>query len=88
MDPALLSLSRKCSNCGQAGHNSRTCLEFREPTASEAEHKSHTADSVLSHPPQHIVEQAADRAGREGEDGEASDCSASVCRESKKKGQP
>ena len=29
------SLSRKCTNCGRTGHNSRTCLESREaPTGS------------------------------------------------------
>lgn len=83
--PSLTNLSRKCSNCGQTGHNSRTCLEARDLAISEAELKSHTADSNLTNAPHHHAEQLAERLGRD-EDAEASDCSGGAYRGSKKKG--
>ena len=84
VDSCLANLSRKCSNCGQTGHNSRTCLEIREPAASEAEHKSSIGDSVITHAPAQQTEQA-DKTMRE-DDAEISDCSSNVSREIKKKG--
>lgn len=84
VDLSFANLSRKCSNCGQAGHNSRTCLESREPAVSEADYKSSIGDSVITHVPALIVDQV-DKLTRE-EDGEVSDCSGTVTKDIKKKG--
>lgn len=85
VDPSLASLSRKCSNCGQTGHNSRTCLEIRETAASEAELKSSAAVSLSTHNTLVSAEQQTDRTSRD-EEAEVSDCTADISRETKKKG--
>lgn len=87
VDPSLASLSRKCSNCGQTGHNSRTCLEIRETAASEAELKSSAAVSLSTHNTLVSAEQQTDRTSRD-EEAEVSDCTADISRETKKKGEP
>ena len=87
VDPSLASLSRKCSNCGQTGHNSRTCLEFRETLASDADAKSTAAVCLNTQFSRPTAEQQAERSSRDDEV-EVSDCSADVSRESKKKGKP
>ena len=86
VDPSLATLSRKCSNCGQTGHNSRTCLEIRESAVSEAEAKVTAAESQNTQASLHAAEQQADRVTRD-DDAEVSDCTVDVSRETKKKGE-
>ncbi len=85
VDTSLATLSRKCSNCGQAGHNSRTCLELRESLASEPELKSNVAESLKYHNQLDQTEQQTDRITRD-EEAEVSDCSVDISKETKKKG--
>lgn len=80
--PSAGSLSRKCSNCGRTGHNSRTCLEHREAAGSA----SNEGDVIHQVAEQHRQQQAAEK-GRDEDDGGASDDSTGVHhREGRKKG--
>ena len=84
VDQSLVSLSRKCSNCGHAGHNSRTCLEIRECSTSEPQQKSNPAESNTTQAPAQQIEPATEQPSRD--DDAASEYSADVFRETKKKG--
>ena len=76
------SFSRKCSTCGRAGHNSRTCLEHREGTTST----NMLGGTRFAEEP-HYCRFAPEKGSNDVDDGAGSDCSAGAFhRDSRKKG--
>ena len=65
------SLSRKCTNCGRTGHNSRTCLESREAPAGSLD--ARTASEVINFVAEQHRQQLAEKGKEEEEVGAASD---------------
>ena len=60
------SLSRKCTNCGRTGHNSRTCLESREAPAGSLD--ARTASEVINFVAEQHRQQLAEKGKEEEEE--------------------
>lgn len=81
--PSSCALSRKCSTCGRAGHNSRTCLESRETTAAVI-HDAGEPRAVEGTAPQQHAEEKSRRAE---DDAPSEDSAGDSLREVRKKGE-